>query len=459
MRAAEKFWRTPSLLFVGVYLFSGLSRVATSFDSRWTVYTAMSLWTHGDLNLDEYGSAIRANSYYALQCVDSEGRISLPAAGNCRGHWYHVYPMGGPILESPLIAGAVGALRALGPVLGRIHGTGVIGGFLRGDYDAGHSLLEMEIASAMVAAAAVLLYWTARRYLAPGRAVWLAALFGVASPAYSIAGRALWQHTPSLLLLTLILYLLTRAEDKPPLAAWAGIPVALSFTVRPTDALFVVVFTAYVAVRHRAHLFRYLMAAAPVALLFVVLDYRIYHSLLSPYYGTPFRSLDQWRVSATALAGNLVSPSRGLLVFTPVFAFSIGSMLRRNWKAPLAPWLAALALLQWIVISCSDVYWWGGHSYGQRYFTDVVPVFTLFLIPYLEKWPLLPRPLRTAFVALALAGFAIHLRGGWSAAVYDWNVSPVNVDHAPQRVWDWSDPQFARAASAGRTPFPARPAP
>jgi hypothetical protein len=38
----------------------------------------------------------------------------------------------------------------------------------------------------------------------------------------------------------------------------------------------------------------------------------------------------------------------------------------------------------------------------------------------------------------------MHLRGGWSPAVYEWNVKPTDVDHHPERNWDWSDPPFLR---------------
>ena len=77
-------WRAPLLLFIGVYLFSGLSPRATSFDSRWSVYIAMSLWDHADTNLDEYPAAIGTEEY-ALECVDSrrsgEHRTCRHAAG------------------------------------------------------------------------------------------------------------------------------------------------------------------------------------------------------------------------------------------------------------------------------------------------------------------------------------------------------------------------------------------
>ena len=47
------------ILFLAVYFFSGLSHIATSFDSRWTVFIAMSIWDHRDTNLDEYPAAMK----------------------------------------------------------------------------------------------------------------------------------------------------------------------------------------------------------------------------------------------------------------------------------------------------------------------------------------------------------------------------------------------------------------
>jgi hypothetical protein len=440
-------YRAPALLFLGVFLFSGLSPVSTSFDSRWTVDIAMSLWRHGDTNLDEYPGAIRD-----IECVDSAGRLLIGSdpdsrAEPCDGHLYGRYPIGGTVLAAPLIISVVGGIHVLHPVLRHVHASRpIIDGFLHGDFDLGHPLIEMEVASLLLAATAVMIYLIARLQLPAPRAVILALLFALATSAYSTAGRALWQHTPSMLLLTVVIYLLLGAEERPVLAAWAGIPVALSYTVRPTDALFVLIFTAYVAVRHRGMLLRYLFAAAPIAAIFLAYNFSIYHAALSPYYHSHidgFRPGD-WPLLGEALAGNLISPSRGLLVFTPVFLLAAWSMLRGKWKVPLAPWLATLALLHWLVISAYVQNWWAGHSYGPRFFTDLTPVFILFLIPYFEHWELCSRSVRVIFATLALVGLAIHLQGGWSAAVYQWNVLPANIDQHPERAWDWTDPQFLR---------------
>jgi hypothetical protein len=436
----------PLLLFLGVYLFSGLSRVATSGDSRWSVYIAMSLWNHADTNLDEYPDAIRSNDEYALECVASDGQVRTHVPV-CEGHWYNSYPVGGPVLETPLVIAAVEVLRAARPLLALFHSSNkTINGFLHADYDAAHALIEEEAASFLLAASAVMMYFIALRFLPVARSVWLALLFALATSAYSVAGRALWQHTPSMLLLTIIIYMLLRAEEEPALAAWVGLPVALAYTVRPTDSLFVLIFTAYVAVRHRRYLIGYLLAAVPVAVAFLAYNESIYHAILSPYYRTPLDGFlpANWKRFGIGLAGNLISPSRGLFIYTPVFLFAVWSMLRRKWFAPLAPWLAGLCLVHWIAVSSYVANWWAGQCYGPRFFTDLTPIFALFLIPYFKDWTGISRSVRVAFLTLALIGFAMHLRGGWSGAVYEWNITPDDIDHDPARNWDWSDPPFLR---------------
>jgi hypothetical protein len=440
-------WKIAAALLAGVYLFSGLSRVGTSFDSRWTVFLAMSMWQHGDTNLDEYSRQLRESDYYAVECVSADGHSRHGGPEACDGHWYDVYPIGGPVLTMPLVLAAVGVMKMLTPLLGRFHTSQpVIAGFLRGDYDVAHPIIEMEVASSLLALATVVIYFIARRYLPEKRALVLALLYALATPAYSVGGRAIWQHTPSMLLLAIIILMLLKAEERPSLAAWVGLPVALSYTVRPTDSLFVIVFTVYVAVRFRPYLLRYLLLAAPVAAVFVAYNFSIYHQILSPYYHTELHGFypRNWPRFAMALAGNLISPARGLFVYTPVFLFSVWSMARGWWKVSMQRWLGALTLAHWIAVSSYVACWWAGMCYGPRFFADLTPVFVLFLIPYFMRWEQLSRVTRTAFVACALVGLAMHLRGGWSIAVYEWNVTPESVDLHPERNWDWKDPPFLR---------------
>jgi hypothetical protein len=423
--------RTAALLFLGIFLFCGISPVNTSFDSRWSVFIALNLWRHQHVYLDEFDAQMRAWDYYAVERID--------------GHWYSIYPLGGPVLSAPLIFAQLAILRPLQPFLSRFHPADpVIDGFIHAQPETGYPLFEKEAASFVVGLAAVLIYLIARGYLAERRAVVLALLFALGTSVFSIAARALWQHTWSILLLTLTIYMLERARQLPSLAAWAGIPVAISYAIRPTNALLVVVFTLYVAFRHRRQLPGYLLAAAPVAAVFFIGNWSIYHRLFSDYQTSMAVSMPDFSRGLEALAGNLISPARGLLIFTPVFLFSIVSLAKRSWTSPLAPWLAALLLVHFLVVSLCTTVWWAGHTYGPRYLSDMIPILILGLIPILQRWEVTSSVLRIAFAALALAGLGIHQRGGWSGAVHEWNAIPNNVDQHTERIWDWRDPPWLR---------------
>ncbi|HEV8144867.1 MAG TPA: hypothetical protein VGP79_00725 [Bryobacteraceae bacterium] len=423
--------RTAVLLFLGIFLFCGISPVGTSNDSRWSVFIALNLWRHQHVYLDDFDAQMRAWDYYALERID--------------GHWYSIYPLGGPVLSAPLILAQVAILRPLQPFLARFHFTHpVMDGFIHAQPEPGYALFEKEAAAFVVGLATALTYLIARGYLVERRAILLAFLFGLGTSVFSIAARALWQHTWSILLLTLIIYLLERARQFPSLAAWAGLPVAISYTVRPTNALFVVVFTLYVAFRHRRQLPAYLLAAAPIAAVFFIGNWSIYHKLFSAYQTSMAVSMPGFSRALEGLACNMISPARGLLVFTPVFLFSIVSLAKRSWTSPLAPWLAFLALAHFLLVAIFSTAWWAGHTYGPRYLTDIIPILILGLIPVLQRWETTGPVLRIVFVAFTLVGLAIHQRGGWSGAGHEWNVKPVNVDQHTERVWDWRDPPWLR---------------
>jgi hypothetical protein len=187
------------------------------------------------------------------------------------------------------------------------------------------------------------------------------------------------------------------------------------------------------------------LVAAP----FLAWNLKLYGSPLAPYY-MPGRIGVSGGLPG-ALAGNLVSPSRGLLVFSPVLLFSaVGVALEASTKRlnRLDRSLLVILGLHWVAISAFPK-WWGGWSYGPRFASDVLPYLVYFLIPVLA-WlgqPRTPAVVAVFFwVAVAASGF-IHYRGASDRATFDWNAWPANVDADPSRVWDWRDPQFLRGAA------------
>jgi hypothetical protein len=154
----------------------------------------------------------------------------------------------------------------------------------------------------------------------------------------------------------------------------------------------------------------------------------------------------------TGAAGLLVSPSRGLLVFSPVLLLA-GASIGWPWRAARAAgpgWLAAGLLLQFAAYAVYSV-WWGGHTYGPRYLIDLLVPLAPFLAMGVNR---LLRGALAAAAAVVLLVWSIGV-AGLGAFVYPnevWNTSPAGVDLHHERLWDVRDSQIARAIRAAPSP-------
>jgi hypothetical protein len=391
----------------------------------------------GNTDLDEYRDVVLSGPGYLYEIIN--------------GHVYSSFPIGTPLLVAPLVYVTDVGMRQFCSAFPNA------GSFLKGlrherveqvDAASFHGPVEILVASLIVALTTVLVYFVGRQFLNRVLSVLLACVFAFCTPAWSTASRALWQHGPSMLMLAAALLILLKAREKPFLAQFVSLPLTFSFFIRPTNALSVVGLTLFVVIRYRRYLLQYLGWSLVVVVPFVWYNLWLYHSILPPYFSPH-------RVGASVhllegLAGNLVSPARGLFVFCPVLAFSVWGMvlsLRSREDRLLGLLLVGVVVSHWLVIS-SFPHWYGGHSYGPRFFADVVPFFIYFLIPVLlwlsqarsavRSWVL------SLFTLLAVASLLIHLGGAVNKATYRWNSVPTNVDTSPRRLWDWTDLQFLR---------------
>ena len=110
-----------------------------------------------------------------------------------------------------------------------------------------------------------------------------------------------------------------------------------------------------------------------------------------------------------------------------------------------------LLVAHWLTLSLFP-HWWGGHYYGPRLFADALPWLLALSALATAAWrrATLCHPqgrgrwrLEQAVAALlVLLAVVINGAGALSEETRYWNDRPVNVDDRPERVWDWSDPQF-----------------
>jgi hypothetical protein len=453
-----------ALLMATVFIAHAGSPIHQTGDSTFVIPVANSIVRTGNVDVDEYRDL----------AAFSDPQTLLRQAG----HLYNAFPLGTSLLAAPCVLVADGALSLLFSVrpdlperirtraVAHVRARPLTDDPLRRDlrirfYETApidsvylRQFLEVIIASLWVSLAAALLYLLARRRLAVMQSLALSLLFCFGTSIYSTASRGLWQHGASLLMLATALLLLERAPASPRAASLAALPLAFAFIVRPTNIIPLAVFTLYVWRCLRPQFRLYAAGVAVVAIAFAVFSLRTFGSLLPPYY-SPQR-LGAYASFATALAANLVSPGRGLLVYTPFLVFVGAGFARRARQGRAAPleWCAVVILgLHWLAISAFPV-WWGGTSYGPRFFADLLPLAACLAIPeFAARLDAhgLPRrgsprvtTLNGLFVALALFSVFAHARGALSRAANDWNVYPMDVNSAPERVWDWRDPPFLR---------------
>jgi hypothetical protein len=180
--------------------------------------------------------------------------------------------------------------------------------------------------------------------------------------------------------------------------------------------------------------------------LFVAYSEANFGTLLPWYYLQ--RDFEASRIPI-GLAGHLVSPSRGLFVFSPIIPFLVWLVLRNRSHLPMRPLVALAALTAGVhlVVASAWANWWGGNSYGPRLLTDIIPWLVLLAIAGLAAWReagLKGWFTRAVCATLLIISVAIHARGAFSTDPYWWASQPFGLQEHPERVWDWRDPQFLR---------------
>ena len=441
----------------------------------WTIPTALSILREGNTNLDEYPDLMVEVDHHALEVIG--------------GHQYSIYPIAVPFLAAPavfVIDRGIQLIMNRFPSLQK-HARSMIERRRQEttstmpipdkiDIMVFRVRVEQLIASLVVALTAVFVYLFSRlafghefassaavqdktqASLATGPSpapdvkfysLLIAFTFALCTAAWSTASRGLWQHGPSMLMLSIALYLLVRAQQEHRLTQFSAIPLALAYAFRPTNSISLVLGAIYVLVSCRRYFLPFLGWACLCFAPFLVYNLSLYHSVLQPYFlptnqGSGVHFFE-------ALAGNLISPGRGLFVFSPVLLLAIWGIVlkvrRKDWHR-LESFLLAAVLLHWVVTSYSSKYWWAGHSYGPRLLSDMLPYLTYFLIPTLAWWARRHGKRRAALAAafslLFLISLAISFQGAVNWSTQRWNTEPVNVDVNPARVWSWHDLQFLR---------------
>lgn len=254
-------------------------------------------------------------------------------------------------------------------------------------------------AALLVAASCAALYLTSVRYLSQNRALLVAATYGLGTCAWSIASQTIWQQTVTTFLICMGLYNLLQAPLRPRAAALSGLFFGTAAACRPTLALLLLCAIASAYVIEKGVAAPLYVALGAVLPLFAIGFYNAYYFAGPLSFGqepaghvvalAKTGSADLWQTPfALGALGLLVSPSRGLLIFTPVAAFGLyGAVLIYRDTRYRAFRPLALGTLGVMAVQCKWFDWWGGWTYGYRPWLDALPVLVLCLLPVFAEKP------------------------------------------------------------------------
>jgi hypothetical protein len=305
-------------------------------------------------------------------------------------------------------------------------------------------VMERLSAAALVALSAALLYLLLNRLAPPGWALVLTLTYALGTNTWVVSSQGLWSHTLSELALVILSSVLLASDPSRPAMVFAGVTAAVGVANRPQLLPFALLAAFFVWRHQRRHLVAFLVVPVVAAALLAAYNLTLFRGLAGGYFGFAHFSTSLF----SGVAGLLLSPNRGLLIFAPLTIFAFYGAIR-VWREGWPLWLRYLAVglgIHLILYGKFDN-WWAGYTYGPRYMTDVLPVLTLLLVPGLVPlWQ--RRAVRLTAAVMMLYGVAVQCTG-----VYcdddDWNRHPISIDVRPERVWDWTDWQVLRAARSG----------
>ncbi|MEO8673138.1 MAG: hypothetical protein ABI411_17620, partial [Tahibacter sp.] len=237
----------------------------------------------------------------------------------------------------------------------------------------------------------------------------LALAFAFGTNTWMISSHALWQHgTGELLIALAMLLVLTRASAAR--IAFVGAVCVLVAANRPPDALIAAAIGFFVVWRDWRSA-RWLIAGASVPMVALVYYNMGFMGHLAGGYGVVKPPLNFFQGDWSGLAGLLVSPTRGLLVFSPFLAFVAVGLIQRLRSPDTRALAVALGLSvvgQILLYAQGD--WRAGTSWGPRWLTDVLPILIWMLAPA----PLVLRPVaRGLFVAAIVGSVGVQAVGAF----------------------------------------------
>jgi hypothetical protein len=356
------------------------------------------------------------------------------------GHIISMYPVTMPLLVAPLYVPAVGYLHLRGWTDARL------------DHVA--RVMEKLTASFLAALSVSLLYLLLRRRARPPIALLLALAYAFGTTTWVISSQALWQHGMAEVLVTAALLFLTGPCTAPRAVA-AGLLLGLVGGNRPPDVVLAGALGVYGLFWAGRRLAPLLTAAAALPMILVLLYNLGAAGNVGGGYGLIGKASFFSHPLLPGVAGLLVSPTRGLLVFSPFLLFLVLAwrhLPRDRQERGLTLAMTIGIVMQILLYAKAD--WRGGLSWGPRYMTDILPLLIWMLVPVVTALREIGRVCFLLAVGLAVV---MEVIGAFSyTGSLDLPILAADrgyEEHDMRAAWDWRNAPFLTAVKHGLAPM------
>lgn len=298
--------------------------------------------------------------------------------------------------------------------------------------------------------AAVFMYFIFKRFISKKWSSALTIAYALGTSNWAVSSQDLWQHGTNQLFLILTVFALLKVKENEWFYFLAGLFSGLAVAARPVSVVIVFFIFLYILQSRRKYLLQTVLGIlVPLTLLAFYNTYYFGVPWMTGY-GQSILALTNWETPLVyGLLGQLVSPSRGLLVFSPFLIFSLaGIVFIWRKKSSLSQDQRLLfrylffGLVFYILVMSKWAYWYGGYSYGCRMLLDIVPLLMIFIIPVVKRRALKKKWLAVIFLFLISISIFFQLVG-----VLFMDGSWYNNYHQGPRedqswLWDWKNSQL-----------------
>jgi len=251
-------------------------------------------------------------------------------------------------------------------------------------------------------------------------ALLLSGIFAFCTINFALVSQGLWQHGPAQLFIILALYFLYEKK-------WffSSLFLCMAVLSRPTAMLFMPFLFGVSLIKSGGFKFlsRYLAGFFLPVMFFFWYNQTFYLDISNQGYASQL--LVNWKGRfPEGFAGLWLSPSKGILVYSPVFLFSLWGFVisAKNWRKNTDYLLYFLAAFSYTMLMGRWKHWYGGYSFGYRMASETIPFLVILAVPFLEssvfgKYKRLFVILMVFSILIQLAGI-VFFDGIWHGA-YD----------------------------------------